>query len=377
MGRDPLLRLLLVGNYGLNVAYCCRSWAHPIAAAPPSARIFLGSWRVHHPCPLPSFDGGFPDATSVDAVTALCDRQRVEVVLGVDVGGTKLANAVRRRRPALAYTAAMDDERLDALSDKVRFAGALRRDGLPEPDTEPAEDADRLVALCARRGYPLVVKPAVGEGGFGATILRCDDDMRAYAARARSTWWPLAVQRFLPGAEFSVSAVVHAGEVMGMSVHHWLAPGVLRYAPHPQAEQMARRAIERLGIDGPVNFDMRADDSGRPHFMECNTRYWGTLNLAGAAGANFVELAARAALGERIPFRPPLQDCVLMTLDAAVRRLRLPSDWLSLSPPARQALLQEAADLGALTSRAQASLGRRLGRRNRRRQPAILLRPAG
>jgi pimeloyl-ACP methyl ester carboxylesterase/membrane protein DedA with SNARE-associated domain len=81
-------------------------------------------------------------------------------------------------------------------------------------DLAPAERAARALAFHQRLrlGWPLVLKPDVGERGSGVQIVRSEAEVRAYLERARGD---TIVQAFAPGLEFGVFYVRYPGEATG------------------------------------------------------------------------------------------------------------------------------------------------------------------
>ena len=73
-------------------------------------------------------------------------------------------------------------EALDELGDKIiarRFA--VRAEVTPVPGiSEPVSDINTLISFCNEFGYPVMMKRADGGGGRGITIVRTEDDLRAF-----------------------------------------------------------------------------------------------------------------------------------------------------------------------------------------------------
>jgi len=83
------------------------------------------------------------------------------------------------------------------------------------PVTLPAADrAARVHAFRERLGlgWPVVLKPDVGERGSGVAIVRSEGEVRGYLEATRSD---TLVQQFVPGQEFGVFYIRHPGEERG------------------------------------------------------------------------------------------------------------------------------------------------------------------
>jgi len=62
--------------------------------------------------------------------------------------------------------------------------------------------------------------------------------------------------------------------------------------------------VARIGADGVYNFDMIAADDGSIYFLECNPRFFYSIDLAMLAGINFVALGLddnAAPVPHRVP----------------------------------------------------------------------------
>jgi pimeloyl-ACP methyl ester carboxylesterase/membrane protein DedA with SNARE-associated domain len=76
----------------------------------------------------------------------------------------------------------------------------------------PADRAAPALAFQSEQGWPLVLKPDIGERGSGVAIVRSEPELRAYLDVARGD---TIVQRYIAGAEFGVFYVRRPGAAMG------------------------------------------------------------------------------------------------------------------------------------------------------------------
>ncbi len=116
--------------------------------------------------------------------------------------------ALRWRRPG-AFTAANPGMDLGGVvgerkSTLLLSLQALRPEAVPATELLPREAARKrsaALAFAARHGYPLVLKPDIGQRGRGVAIVRDEKALLAYLGRAD---FAVLAQRFAPGAEFGV-----------------------------------------------------------------------------------------------------------------------------------------------------------------------------
>lgn len=181
---------------------------------------------------------------------------------------------------------------------------SVPRFGLPSAFGSAEEAMDLL-------GGPVVVKPRVARGARGVRVLERLADRGRQAARVWATLddaW--IVQRFAPGTEYApvvhlrgtdpdTVVVLEKAELKGGRVGN--AVSVRRtVAPDGQdVALLASSAALALGLQGPVDIDVRRMPDGTPVVLEVNARF-------GANSAHAPELldaVLRTRTLERLPGR--------------------------------------------------------------------------
>ncbi|MFB3133675.1 MAG: VTT domain-containing protein, partial [Rhodothermales bacterium] len=90
------------------------------------------------------------------------------------------------------------------IMESLREAGdAVARFAVIEPDDDPQQRAAQVSAFMNRHGFgfPIVLKPDVGERGADVAVLRSSDEVQTYLARRPAR---ALVQQYAPGLEFGV-----------------------------------------------------------------------------------------------------------------------------------------------------------------------------
>ena len=157
--------------------------------------------------------------------------------------------------------------------------------------------------LIAEFGLPLVLKPCrtyeIGgrQEKTMARIIRAPAELDDALEAARTVTW--LAEAFVPGEGVGVSVLARNGDVLLAWQHRRLrvaaetAGSTARVAEWPDRQLLAAaQAMSRAsGLTGVAMFEFRVDRrSGRNALLEVNPRFWGSLPLAVAAGADFPAL---------------------------------------------------------------------------------------
>ncbi|HEX2140670.1 MAG TPA: ATP-grasp domain-containing protein, partial [Candidatus Limnocylindria bacterium] len=205
---------------------------------------------------------------------------------------------------------------------------------------------DEAEAAAARVGFPLVIKSPL-EGTTGVAYL----DRPGEVAGAIRAWQerygvgaqelPILQQRIV-GPGFGVFATYQEGRCVRIAAH-----GRVREFPpdggestccqlvhDPELLASGRRLLDAMGWHGVAMVELKRHDAdGRLYLMEVNPKFWGSLDLMLAAGADFPGDVVRIAAGERLEeAQPPTGDLrFCWPLGNDLRHLLArPSSWRSV-----------------------------------------------
>ena len=207
-------------------------------------------------------------------------------------------------------------ETIDLAEDRRRCEALLREHGIPQSPGGSAADAESALAIAARVGYPVLVRPSYVLGGRAMEIVHSPADLRRYldAAPALGIRGAILVDKYLLGRELDVDAIADGSTV--------LIPGILEhveragihsgdsfavYPPISLTPQETDRVVEAttviarlLKVVGLVNIQFVIQD-GIPYVLEVNPRASRTVPfLSKVTGVPMVHIATRAALGRSL-----------------------------------------------------------------------------
>ncbi len=237
-------------------------------------------------------------------------RHRYDLV--IPVSERTLVPLVRSQHRVKTRIASADVEALEAVLDKRRTFAIARSLGIPVPGSFHVEALDQLEPMLDGLTYPVVVKPArslsLGIGGgsrrnvayaHGAAQLR-----RLCASCLMHS--PVIVQSFFQGQGVGVEVIARHGEILFAFQHRRLHEMPLTgggssfrvsVTLEPVLVQAARKLMAALAWHGVAMVEFKwCPQSGDYCLMEINGRFWGSLPLAIAAGANFPAMLARLEL---------------------------------------------------------------------------------
>jgi predicted ATP-grasp superfamily ATP-dependent carboligase len=192
-----------------------------------------------------------------------------------------------------------NEEAFALFTDKGRTRSLARRLGVPVAEGQKlASDADAR-ALAGRYGVPLLLKPAhsyrVGDSRDKRSVELIRDLAGLRQALAAGGWRDSLVETYVPGFGVGVSVLAAKGRVVQAYQHRRLRQfsetGVstsrISEAVDPRLLNDVERLVEASALDGVAMFEFRCDPAGRHVLLEVNPRFWGSLPLAIAAGADF------------------------------------------------------------------------------------------
>lgn len=237
---------------------------------------------------------GAPDWA--EEVERVCAREDVDVVVPIlDVELEPFAALRDRLAPLGTRVLVNEPAAIRIARDKRRANGAVAAAGVAVPRT-----VDLAVDVLEA---PVVVKPTVGAGSVGVSVVRTVPELRQAAAALDD---PL-VQELVEGDEFTVDLVVSPdGQVLAAAPRRRVEvragqsyKGVT--VDDDELEQAASAAAAALGLTGPANVQLIRPCGGAPTFIEANPKFAAGMGLTIAAGLNLPLVSLELLLG--LPLR--------------------------------------------------------------------------
>lgn len=184
---------------------------------------------------------------------------------------------------------------IDLAEDRDLFRAMMEKLEIPMPESGMATDTEGAIAIAARIGYPVMVRPSYVLGGRGMEVVYDDESMAEYmnAAVGVTPDRPILIDRFLnhaleceadaisDGSHAFVPAVMEHIELAGI---HSGDSACIIPSVHISAENVAvikeytRKIAEEMHVKGLMNMQYAIED-GKVYVLEANPRASRTVPL--------------------------------------------------------------------------------------------------
>jgi carbamoyl-phosphate synthase large subunit len=253
---------------------------------------------------------------TLEDVLEIVQREKPLGVI-VQLGGQTPLKLTRPLEAAGVKVLGTTPDAIDIAEDRRRFEAIARKLGVLQPPNGTATSVDEAVAVAARVGYPVLVRPSYVLGGRAMEIVYDEPSLREYFVRAVrvSEDRPVLVDRFLEDAfEADVDAISDGKSVViGGIMQHIEEAGIHSgdsacvLPPYligeKDLETMRRHTVafaEALGVVGLINVQYAIKDRV-VYVIEVNPRASRTIPfISKATGVPLASAAARVMLGESL-----------------------------------------------------------------------------
>ncbi len=245
-----------------------------------------------------------------------------EIGMIVQFGGQTPLNLAQRLRKAGVPIIGTSPESIDLAEDRKRFGKLLEELQIPQPAGGTATSVDEALAVAARVGYPVLVRPSYVLGGRAMVIAYDAQEVARYMSTAveYSSDRPVLIDHFLESAiEVDVDALSDSDDVVIAAIMQHieeagihsgdsscvLPPVSIRPATLNVIRDYSRRLALALKVVGLVNlqFAIQRDEAGedRVYVIEVNPRASRTVPyVSKATGVPLARIASRLMTGRKL-----------------------------------------------------------------------------
>ena len=268
----------------------------------------------------------FEPLTSEDVLEILRVEMSNGTLVGVIVqfGGQTPLKLAQTLEDAGIPILGTSPDAIDLAEDRERFAALVEKLGLKQPANGIARSRDEAVAVAARIGYPVLMRPSYVLGGRAMEIVDSVQQLDDYIATAVQVSGdsPVLIDQYLRDAiECDVDALCDGDQVVVAGVMQHieeagihsgdsactLPPYSLPADIIAEMEKQAEALALALGVKGLMNIQFAIKD-GEVYLIEVNPRASRTVPfVAKAIGQPVAKIAARVMAGEKLNTFPPFR----------------------------------------------------------------------
>jgi predicted ATP-grasp superfamily ATP-dependent carboligase len=223
-------------------------------------------------------------------------------------------NLVRR----YSHIELLDDNAIEHAANKVSMTTLAAKIGVPVPKTYAFSSLDEIKRGIATLTFPLVVKPQTESPGRSPVryVKNRRELQTLLEEKSFSGGEAPLLQELIPGFGCGFFATYQDGLCKRIFMHRrvreYPATGGASCCAESfydsKLESHGRRMLDALGWHGVAMVEFRRDSrDGEYKLLEINPKFWGSLELALAAGADFPGDLCQMALGRTLPFVPDYQ----------------------------------------------------------------------
>ncbi|RDV16141.1 ATP-grasp domain-containing protein [Pontibacter diazotrophicus] len=251
------------------------------------------------------------DPQFLSELEKIIEKEQVDAMfVGIDQELPLVSENKRRLEEQYGVKVIVSGPDVIAISnDKWLTAEFLRENGFPYPQSALTTDRGGIEKLRQSCSYPFIAKPVDGARSMGIKIIKGDEDLQHVCSYPNN----LVVQEMLSEeeGEFTAGTMVIDGKCRAIvSLKRDLKDGntyrAYRDGDNPYDATISSIA-ERLGVEGPANFQYRIKD-GKPVVFEINGRFSGTTPLRYMFGFNEVEALLNHLFGVEEMKQPQLRN---------------------------------------------------------------------
>ncbi|MGA7837370.1 MAG: carbamoyl-phosphate synthase large subunit, partial [Ignavibacteriaceae bacterium] len=252
-----------------------------------------------------------------ERVLDIYEKEYPEGVI-ISMGGQTPNNLATRLHNEGIKILGTSPDKIDNAENRHKFSSILDSIKVDQPEWKELTSFAKAKAFSHKVGYPVLIRPSYVLSGAAMSIVLTDEELKTFLQKAAaiSKEYPVVISKFITEArEIEVDAVADKGDlfcyaisehVENAGVHSGDATIVLppqrTYLETMRRVKIVTKEIAKaLEITGPFNIQFIAKDN-KVKVIECNLRASRSFPFVSKVlKINFVEIATKLMLGEKVP----------------------------------------------------------------------------
>ena len=300
---------------GIEFDYCCVHAAFAIRKAGYTS-IMVNCNPETVSTDYDTSDKLYFEPLTAEDVLSIYEKEKPEGVI-VQFGGQTPLNLANELAAAGVKILGTTPETIDLAEDRDRFRHIMTRLGIPQPESGMASTLSEALAIAARIGYPLMVRPSYVLGGRGMMIVNDEKMLEQYVMAAVDVTpdRPLLIDKFLEdaieaeadalsdGTDAYVPAVMQHIEYAG--IHSGdsacVIPPVVMTEQHIETiKEYTRRIAIEMKVVGLMNIQYAIYEDV-VYILEANPRASRTVPLVSkVCNVSMANIATQLVLGRKL-----------------------------------------------------------------------------
>ncbi len=253
---------------------------------------------------------------TTERVLDICEKEKPDGVIfstGGQIAQNMVSDLAAAKLPLLGTSVAS----IETCEDRKKFSALCDKWGIDQPRWKHFQKIPDAIQFAREVGFPVLVRPSFVLSGASMAVATNADALKKYLEIAvGASHSSVVISKFEENAkEIEFDGVAQKGEIVcsaisehieNAGVHSGdativLPPQNLRLETVRRVRFLAQKFAEALKISGPFNIQFLAREN-EIKVIECNLRASRSFPFASKVlGQNFIELATRIFLGERVP----------------------------------------------------------------------------
>jgi predicted ATP-grasp superfamily ATP-dependent carboligase len=250
------------------------------------------------------------------AIREILQRNPHDVLIPVGYATTLALAQEKETLSPLTRLETADCEQIRFAADKERVRELATRLDIPVPATMYADSKEALEVCAKRLGYPVIVKARQESAGITVRVVKTPEmlfpafDSLHGGSESSMANTPM-IQEFIPGRGCGFFALYDHGSCKRVFMHQRIRENPPEGGISCCAEsfydaalkELSLRLLDALQWHGVAMVEFRYDQRDRKYkLLEINPKFWGSLDLALAAGVDFPGDLCRMATGELMSY---------------------------------------------------------------------------
>ncbi len=237
----------------------------------------------------------------IDDINNYCRRQKIDIVVPAGIGATLLISKISNKITAAKIFPVPDLGTIKILNNKWTFTELVNKNGLHCPKTILINDVCQIGSLDIE--FPVIIKPLESKGGIGVVKLDSLKELKIYMSNEGIfNKPPLIIQDYIPGIDIDISLLAKDGKMVAHTIQIWQTKSVIKFVKDARITDIGRCFASCCNYNGVAHIDMRLDSRDQSiKIIECNPRFWGSIEMSMFSGVNFPYLGILMAQNEKLP----------------------------------------------------------------------------